>query len=171
MVLTGHGSVSISFCSALVVSSATVKNAMGGTVSNGIEIENSTKLLPALLAHHICSVHTWLQVPCLRGESGRGEDLVKGSRTLLWDIEHLLHNDRLKGLTVWEGEVRWYMVYTSMERVKGIDLQYGAEVGRHQMKCPSIKQQAWGKAKNMHCLSSTSWSGRGALILEGNLGH
>lgn len=90
VVFTGYGSISVSFCSALTVSSATVKNMMGRTVSERIELENSAKLLPALLACHVCTVHAQLQVPCLRGNSGRGKDLVKGSRTLLQDMEQLL---------------------------------------------------------------------------------
>lgn len=108
---------------------------MGGTVSKGIELENSTKLLPALLAHHICSVHA----PCLRIEWKRrtpgegqqnpvmGHGTSSAQRQLKWTYLARGRNETVYGTD------------HSIERVKGIDLQYGAEVERHQMKCPSIK--------------------------------
>lgn len=135
------------------------------TVSEGTELENSAKLLPALLARHICTVDAQLQVPCLRGNSRRGKDLVKDSKILLQDMEQLLYHNRLNGLALEEGEVWWDSVWitNSMERVKGTDLQFfhGTEFGRHQMKCHSVKQQAWGKGKDVRCPGSTSLSGGG----------
>lgn len=76
------------------------------TLSVEIELENSAKLLPALLACHICTIHA-APMPCLWGSGEKGKDLVKGSRTLLRDMEELLYNDRLKGLALEKGEVWW----------------------------------------------------------------
>lgn len=71
---------------------------------------------------------------------------MRGSKTPLRDTEQLLYNDRLNGLALEEGKVRWdtVQITDSTERVKGTDLQFfhGIEVGRHQMKHPSVKQQA-----------------------------
>ncbi|KAJ7416336.1 hypothetical protein WISP_72510 [Willisornis vidua] len=39
------------------------KNVVGGTVSIGIELENSARLLSEVLAHDFCAVHAQLQCP------------------------------------------------------------------------------------------------------------
>lgn len=62
----------------------------------------------------------------------------------------------------------------SQEKMKGSYLQaffHEARVGRHQIKCPSVKHQARGKGKDRLCPGSTSLSGEGAFMQQWNLGH
>lgn len=72
-------------CSAPTVSSATAKNAMGGTVGKENKVENSAMLL-CKSWHIICTLCVQRQVPCLRGNCGKGTESLKEWKALLQNM-------------------------------------------------------------------------------------